>query len=218
MALVPISDYLTPLPDPRGVNIAAPVSSGILGSIADSVNHDIGWRQLRCGHWIVERKHNYANGGVFTEDPGGKSSQSFPFIFRPDARAEYLQVLVTYQASDNFTTTPRLSVWLETTTGVAVDGSSISPAFLWDYSDGILSASENSMPPVGGLPVSIYPIQHANTGTRVDDTPTRPTKPRCLNGDPSLAGLVNLVVWIREQECRLLTVTIKELYQEMVDQ
>ena len=218
MALVPASNYLTQLPDPRGVEVATPVSAGILGGIADSLNHDVGWRQLRGAHWVVERRHDYADGGTYTEDPAGKSIQTFPFIFKPDTRAEYLQVLVTYQARTPTATSPRLQVWLTNLVGASVDGNSVTPAFLWDYDDGTLNAGENYLGPIGaGLsPVSQYFVQHGNTSNTVDDTPSNPTTPRCLN--LTTYGGQDLVLWIKEQECRLLTVTVKELYREMIDQ
>lgn len=217
MALVPISDARTKLPDPRGAQVATPVSSGVLGSIADGVNHSVGWRQLRLGHWSVERDHSYANGGTYTEDPGGKTAQTFLFMLTPSVRTKYLQVLVTYQARKLSLTTPRLSVWLETLAGTSVDGSALSAAFTWDYGDGTLSGAESTGRYVSpGVFAKVYPVLHANTGITIDDTPTTPTTPRCLNLT-TFAGQ-SLAMYIKEQDCRLLTVSVKGLYEEMVDQ
>lgn len=217
MALVPITQYPPQIPDPRGAEVAAPLSAGVVGGIADALNHDIGWRQLRQGNWVVERRHDYTLGGVLTEDPSGKGSQQFPFLFFTSPRAEYLQVLVTYQTRKAPLAGPRLDVWLSTIAGATVDGTSIAPAFRWDFADGTMTPAEGTSGEVAlGVSFTTYPVVHGNTGIVTNDTPASPTTPRCLNLT-TFAGQA-LVVWLQETDCRLLTVCVKELYKEQVDQ
>lgn len=219
MALVPITNNLSDvnIPDVRATQVATPVSAGVLGGMADALNHSIGWRQLRAGHWIIGRRHDYANGGVLTEDPSGKSTQTFPLIFTPSPRAEYLQVLITYQCKLLSAISARVSVWIETLAGASVDGSSASPAFLWQTSDGTLQTSEKFVRYVAAAtPVYRYPVLHANTSDTIDTSPTTPTPPRCLN--ISSGAALDLALYVKEQDVRVLTVTVKELYQSMVNQ
>jgi len=225
MSRVPISDRLVQPPSDEALRIARSVSAGTLARIADSQNHLVGWRGRRAARCHFGHRADWAIGlGAGFETPYGKSPRIVyvPWVCSP--RSEYVQIIISYQAeraAAGVQIQARLEQISFTGPNPIIDPiSGAGWAILWQTQDGSLdSAREHRAQPTALSPAVVeYPAMVTSTGDRVVPSPTAgDLKARCLNIPPGYGGLT-IAVALEQQNARLLSADVIELWQEMTDQ
>lgn len=213
MANVVITDRLPAVPDVAGTKITNSVDANVLGGACDVLNHLVGWRSLKSGHWqVTQPGTDDQSGSIILKDP--KGTVHHHFAYRPGVRAEHLQLVFAYQAAT--LATSQVDVWVTKFAGGVVDGTSVTPALSFVSADGTLPLGDETVATANTTTTHGYPIGFISTGTRLIPTPSLPTRPRLLN--ISAGAGVACIISVRVTDTNLISLSAFEHYRELIAQ
>jgi len=207
MATVYPSSVRPALPREEQCRYLVPVTSAVMGAMAEATAYLVGWRARRAAHCVVTHD---ASDPPATSDPYGKGYGTVRVAWRSAGHCEHVAVVVGYQAGTQGGT---IALRLEKLDGTSLDPSGAGNAVLWSSAAGDLEVAEEDADDE-----SRYRRLVATTGEAVDDAPAAtPTGPRALTMPAAGRGeWVQLLVV--PSNTRLLDVQVFELFEPEVEQ